>query len=107
MTFFEDLYKINHDINSKIHGDVADYTTIGNVNFTIEGVFDNNYERVDPSSDMVISSNVCVFSCHLENFPDGSEPNENDRLVIKSQDYKVIDPQEDGQGGVKLILHKV
>lgn len=108
MTYFKDLYKVAHNIDTNVLGETATYTSIsvGVDDFELQGIFDNNYESVDHASGTVVSSNVCVFSCHLNDFPDGVVPQQDDALIIDGNNYVVTDPQEDGQGGVKLILHK-
>lgn len=108
MSYYKDLYKVAHNIDTNVLGESATYSSIdvGVDDFEIQGIFDNNYESVDHASGTVVSSNVCVFSCHLEDFPDGVEPQQNDEIEIDGNSYRIIDPQEDGQGGVKLILHK-
>lgn len=107
MSYFKDLYKVTHDIcaSPKVFGDDAEYTTVNDVEFEIQGVFDNNYEAIDSISGAVISSNECAFHCHLENFPDGVEPDDGDELTIDGRNFVVRYAQEDGQGGVTLILH--
>ncbi len=106
MSYYKDLYKVVHNIDTNVIGEAANYTSVDGDEFEIQGIFDNNYESVDHASGTVISSQVCVFSCHLEDFPDGVVPQADDEIVIGENNYIVNDPQEDGQGGVRLILHE-
>lgn len=108
MSYFKNLYSLTHNINTKVLGEVANYTTIDGDEFELENViFDNNYEAIDQFSDTQISTNICVASCNLNNFPDGILPREGDEIEIDSQSYQVTDSQEDGQGGTKLVLHRI
>ena len=111
MSYFKDLYKITHDINTNVIGeDIEDviYSPTSGDPFELHGIFDNNYEGVDASSEVVVSSNICVFSCHLSHFEyEEVTPRKGDGIEIVGISYTVTDAQEDGQGGVKLILHKV
>lgn len=105
-SYFKGLYEVTHNVNTQVIGDIANYTTVNGDEFEIRVVFDNGYERVDQLTQTVVSSNECVANCHLNNFPEGIEPEPNDELEIDGNTYVVIDAEEDGEGGVRLIMHK-
>lgn len=70
----------------------------------LRAIFDNEYQVVDPNTDTVVSSNVPRLGIKLADLP--FKPIQGDQVTIGSTLYKVIDSQEDGQGGASLLLHK-
>ena len=73
--------------------------------FTVQAIFDGPFEEVDPDTETTISSNQFSLGLKLSDLP--SPPEKYDRVQVREVNYRVIDAQEDGQGGVELLLHKV
>lgn len=71
----------------------------------INAVFDRDYQAVDPDTERVISSNQPMIGVRLRDLP--AKPCKGDHVVIGEEEFKVIDSQEDGQGGASLFLHVV
>lgn len=71
----------------------------------IEGIFNEVWREVEPDG-AVVSSNQPNLGVRLADFPDGP-PMPEDTFVIRSTVYKAVDVQEDGEGGAKILLHKV
>ena len=69
------------------------------------GVFDRNFEQVDPDSHVVIASNIPMLGVNLNDMFE--KPTQGDLVEIEDEIFKVVDSQEDGQGGASLILQKV
>lgn len=110
MSYFKNLFRISHDINTSVIGEEEEdvlYSPQGGTEFNLPAIFDNNYEQVDASGEISISSNVCILHAHLSHFEDeGVSPQKGDGCSVNDVDYSIIDAREDGQGGVKLIMHK-
>ena len=71
----------------------------------IRGVFDDDFELVDPDTETVISSNASRLGIRLRDLP--RLPKQRDEILIGGKLYEVRDSQEDGQGGTSLILNLV
>lgn len=70
----------------------------------IRGIFDNEYQAVDPDTEQVISATQPVFGVNLFDF--NFEIKEGDKLKIRNLLYKIYDKRPDGQGGASLLLHR-
>lgn len=71
----------------------------------IRGIFNNEHETVDPDTEQVISSNTPTLGVNLNDL--SIEMKNEDQVQIRNIKHKVIDVQEDGQGGAILVLHKL
>jgi len=85
-------------------GEAVTYRPKTGGSFQIQAVFDNEWQEVDPNSNVVVSSNAPRLGIRLRDFP--SKPIQGDCLVAEGKTYQVVDVQEDGQGGASLFLHK-
>lgn len=73
-------------------------------NYFIKGIFDNEYEAIDPDTEQVISSNQPVLGINLHSL--STTPLTGDKIKIRNLTYRIYDVREDGQGGANLFLHK-
>jgi len=73
--------------------------------YKINAIFDNEYQSVDPETEKVLSVNQPALGINLNDLP--VEIKQHDEVEIRGIRFKVIDKQEDGQGGATLMLHKV
>lgn len=73
--------------------------------FTIVGIFDNQFEQVDPNTEQVIADNQPTLGVKLDDLP--YKPEKGDKVTIRKKKYRVIDSQEDGVAGATLFLHEV
>lgn len=80
------------------------YPKTGRV-FKIRGIFDNAYQVMDPDTERFVSVNQPALGVNLNDIP--SEIKVEDEVVIRKIRYRIVDKQEDGQGGATLLLHKV
>lgn len=85
--------------------DVLYYPVGSGRELKIRGIFDGPFQVVDPDIENSVSSNQFSLGIKLKDLP--VTPKENDKVRIDGKDYLVIDPQEDGQGGSKLMLHLI
>ena len=69
----------------------------------ILAIFDNEYQQVDPETGVVVSSTAPRIGIRLIDLP--KAPKQGDRALIQEKEYKVVEVQEDGQGGAALLLH--
>jgi hypothetical protein len=72
--------------------------------YKIKGIFDNEYQAIDPDTEEIISSNQPVLGVNLHELK--IEPQNGDLIRIRNLIYKIIDVREDGQGGASLFLHR-
>lgn len=72
--------------------------------YQIRGIFDNEYEAVDPETEQLISSQQPVLGVNLNDLK--FEMKVKDQIHIRNMRFHVVEVKEDGQGGASLILHK-
>lgn len=73
--------------------------------YKIRGIFDNEYQSVDPNTEQVISANQPALGINLNDV--AVDIRANDIIELRGMKFRVIDKREDGQGGATLHLHKV
>lgn len=71
----------------------------------IQGVFDNGHVNVEVGDGAGHSSTRPTLLVKLADLP--SPPAKGGQVKVQETTYKIIDSQEDGQGGSLLILHEV
>lgn len=71
----------------------------------LNAVFDSPFEQVDPDTEILIASNQISIGIKLEDLC-GLKPKKGDMVFEGKDKYRVIDSQEDGQGGSQIFLHK-
>ena len=85
-------------------GESAVYYPVEGGSYNIRGIFDNEYQAVDPDTETVISDTQPVFGVNL--FDLNFEVKAKDKIKIRNVMYKIYDKRADGQGGASLLLHK-
>ena len=73
--------------------------------YSLTGIFDNQFQQVDPDTEVVVASNQPMLDLRLEDM--SFTPTKGDRVIVRSVAYRVIDSQEDGLAAVKLLLHRI
>ena len=73
-----------------------------------KAVFDNQFLAVDTGGEVPVTSSEPVLSIKLSDFP--VKPKQGDEGTIlegifAGRTFRIIERQEDGQGGAKLPLH--
>ena len=71
---------------------------------TINAIFCESYEAIDPNSGAIVASNTSKIAVDLEELP--RAPKHGDTVVAQGRTYSVIDIQNDENGAVDLILHR-
>lgn len=66
------------------------------------GKFDAAHEAVDIGGEAAVSSSAPVLTVRIADFI--MAPTDGTRLTVRGERYEVLDPQPDGQGGLKLVL---
>ena len=59
----------------------------------------------DPDTEEIVASNVPMIGIKAANIP--FDPEQGDKVRIGKRLFEVTDSQEDGQGGIRIILHRV
>jgi hypothetical protein len=72
----------------------------------VRAIFDNEYRLVDPNTEQSVSGNQPALGLNLNDVPQEIVVNE-DQFEVRGTRFRVVDKQEDGQGGATLLLHKV
>ena len=72
--------------------------------FEITGIFDNDYQAIDPDTEQVISGNQPILGVNL--FDLSFEIKTGGKIKLRNILYKIYDVREDGQGGASLLMHK-
>lgn len=75
-----------------------------NGSYTLQGIFDNDYQAIDPDTEQVISANQPVLGVNL--FDLSFEIKKNGKIKLRNILYKIYEVREDGQGGASLLMHK-
>jgi hypothetical protein len=68
----------------------------------LNGVFDVPHQSVDPQTGVPVQSTQPRFGIRLADLP--AVPASGDQLVRAGVTYRVLEVEEDGQGGAELIL---
>lgn len=84
--------------------DCTYYPSDRNGSYKLRGIFDNDWQQVDPDTEQVISSNQPVLGVNL--FDLNFEIKPGGKVKIRNLMYKIYDVREDGQGGASLLMHK-
>jgi len=71
---------------------------------SIEAVFDRDFQAVDPDTEALISTNQPMIGVRMRDLP--AKPLKGDEVVIGEETFRVVDSQEDGQGGASILLHR-
>jgi len=91
--------------NIRVFGEEVSYKPLSGGSYTLYAVFDRNFEQVDPDTQVIVASNVPMLGVNLNEMHE--EPEQGDQVEIIDETFRVVDSQEDGQGGASLILQKV
>jgi hypothetical protein len=84
--------------------DVKFFPASGGV-YNLRGVFDNEYQSLDPDTEQIVSVNQPSLGVNLNDVK--FDLKQGDEVEIRKQRFRVQDKREDGQGGTVLLLHKV
>ena len=76
----------------------------GQAPLTLRGIFDAEYEGVDLQAGVTVSSTQPMVELQESDLPSGVE--EGDTLRIRDKPYTVVDVRPDGNGALKVFLHK-
>jgi len=87
------------------HDEPVIYKPITGGSYDIVGIFDNQFEQVDPDTERVVAGNQVTLGIKLNDL--AKKPQKKDVVIVRDIRYRVIDSQEDGVAGAILFLHKV
>lgn len=83
----------------------ATLTPVTGTPYTINGIFDDAYQAIDPNSGTVVSSVTPVFKTAVSFLR--ADLVRGDQITIEGIVYKIRDQQPDGVGVVDLFLTEV
>lgn len=78
------------------------YTPDGGAPSPIRGIFSNEYVAVDSGQGVTSSLTAPRLGVRLSELP--CVPKPGDKVTVSGVEYKIINSEEDGQGGSTLIL---
>jgi len=79
--------------------------TIG-ANYTLNAIFDNEFESVDPDTLQPITSTEPIIRVDINDIV-GGKVKDGDKVTIRTIEYRIIEDQQDGVGTTVLRLQKV
>ena len=82
------------------------YTPSGGQPVDVRGIFDAAYVRVDAGQAGVTSCGPVVF-VRTEDLPTDPEVDEGATITVEGVQYRIQEPEKDGQGGALLFLRRV
>lgn len=84
--------------------EVTFYPRAGGV-YKIRAIFDNDYFGLDVQTEKVVSVNQPNLGYNINDLP--IDIMVEDAVLIRDIKYKIQDKREDGQGGARLMLHRM
>ena len=104
MDFRDRVNRVLKSCTNTFGEDVLYYPPDKNGSFKLRGIFDNDYQAIDPDTEQVISGNQPVLGVNL--FDLDFEIKKDGLIKLRNLTYKIYDVREDGQGGASLLMHK-
>lgn len=86
-------------------GEPITYTPKSGSPLETVGIFDNEYQAVDPNTGAIITSLEPVLGVKNANI--GQTPRQDDTVLVRGKSYRVKEVQSDGSGGSRLFLHVI
>lgn len=86
-------------------GEEISYTPVGGSPVTIRAIVDMEFQQVDPNTGAIVSSNQPMIGVRDSDL--AAVPALGDICTVRGVNYRVIERQQDGQAGTRLILHLV
>ena len=84
--------------------DVTFYPRAGGV-YKVRAIFDNEYFGLDVQTEKVVSVNQPNLGYNINDLP--IDILVEDVVQVRDIKYKIQDKREDGQGGARLMLHRM
>ncbi len=102
---FRDLAGRALSVCVRTFGEELTYTPSAGGPAQIRGIWDWRHEAIDPDTGAVVSSNQVTAGVVLADLPAAPQP--GDTITRQGVVYRLSDPpQEDGQGGAVLFMHR-
>lgn len=92
------------DASNRVFGESVIYTPDGGQPFSITGIFDVAHIEVDPDTGAAVTSAEPVLGLKRDDL--AAEPKPRDSVTVRGIQYRIVDKQPDGQGGINLILKR-
>lgn len=92
--------------STRVFGEEVKFFPVSGGVFKFNAIFDNAYQAVDPDTEEIISANQSLLGVNLNDIK-GNEVFKEDVFEVRGKKYRVIDVQEDGQGGATVLIQKV
>lgn len=108
-SFFKGCYGDLIDHAEHDMGEFVEYRPKRGGRYKFKAIFDQNFEQIDPDTQVVISVNQPRIEVDLEDIPN-QMPQQDDIVILyntdrlKEETYKVNEIQEDGLGAAVLFL---
>lgn len=89
---------------TKTLGKSIEYQPASGSPVTLNGVFSEQFTQEDPGTGLIVSTqqpNVLIRRGDLS-----ADPERDDQVEISGTTYNITDAQEDGEGGILLLLNE-
>lgn len=86
-------------------GENVVYISKGLAPQSIQAIFDNEFQQVDPTTGILVVSQQPIIGILDTDLQQASGP--GDRVLIRGIEYRIVETQPDGQAGTKLLLNKI
>jgi len=86
-------------------GEPVTFLPAGGSSSQVTGIFTAASKQVDPNTGVVVSTNEPILGVRLSDFT--PLPGLGSKVIVRGITYRVMDCQEDGEGGAKLYLQRV
>lgn len=105
MAFPDILGSVDRVVRQQLGGAIT-YTPGGGSAVTVQGIFDDVSVIVDDSRAGLATTGPVVF-LRLEDLTSDPVEDSAATITVGSVVYEVKEPQPDGLGGIRLLLHRV
>ena len=92
------------NVATKVFGEDVIWIRKSGGRYPIKGIFDHEYQAIDPETEQPISSQIPALGINLHGI--NGRPLRGDQFRIRNLVYTVFEVREDGQGGATVFLHK-
>lgn len=88
----------------KAFGETIVYHPLGLSPFSVQAIVDEEFEQIDPNTGAIVSSQQPMIGVKDSDLP--KKPELGDTCIVRGVNYRVIEKQQDGQAGTRLILNR-
>lgn len=88
----------------RVFGESVTYRPSVGGSYILTGIFNEIYQSIDGATGAIVQSHQPNLGLRLSDLQ--FKPTSGDLVVVRGTTYRVIEAQDDGEGGSALMLHK-